>query len=377
MAGLEWVGSVSVRTSVAVLAALAAVTLVGCGLRWEGEPPAVPSPDAVTVARDSLAAAEAGIVEAAKREGADALAVGAAAAAETHLEVLGGVYVAYPFAPASPEGAATVSAASQPTLAAAIAAARRTAASVASTSVDPDLAFLARSIDLEWALRERWAAQVAAAEAAGARTEAPASASPTPPPRAAEGSREEPARDADPVRFPPADGSIAVAAGFAPDESTGLTQGTLTELTLREDEARFAYETLAAQEFGPRRDDALARARLHAERSEALAVFLDADPRTPLYQVRNANLLEPTSRRALERSLEADLATRYAALLDAVSPQDATWLFNAAFDAYARAMRTDGFSAVDLPTLPGLEVVVSAPTPAPASASLAPSPSAG
>ena len=59
------------------------------------------------------------------REGADAddLAVGAAAAAETHLEVLGGVYVAYPFAPASPEGAATVSAASQPTLAAAIAAA--------------------------------------------------------------------------------------------------------------------------------------------------------------------------------------------------------------------------------------------------------------
>ncbi|WP_291379112.1 hypothetical protein [Demequina sp.] len=383
MAGLEWGGgSVGARTITAFLAGAVAVTLSGCGARWETEPPVFPSPDAVTVARDSLADASAEVVEAAVREGADAddVAVDATAAAETHLDVLGGVYVAYPSATPSPEEDTTASPAPEPSLAEAIAAARATAASVAATTVDADLAFLARSIDLEWALREWWAAQEAAAEEAAAWADAAASASPTPPPTADDGSGEQPPSDADPVWFPLADGSIAVTPGFTPDESTVLAQATLTELALREDEARFAYETLAAQEFGPRRDDALGRARLHAERSDSFAALIDTDPRTPLYQVRDADLLDPDSRRVLERSVETDLATRYAALLDGAAPDDAAWLVNAAFDAYARAMRTDGFLATDVPTLPGLEVVRSAPptasASAPATASIVPSPRA-
>ncbi|WP_291382589.1 DUF4439 domain-containing protein [Demequina sp.] len=364
MAVLEWGGgSVSSRVCVAILVGAVAVTLSGCGVRLEGDPPAFPSPDEVTVARDSLADAVAGIVEAAGREGADAdeVAVGASDAAAAHLEVLGGVYVAYPSASPSSDDDATTSPTLQPTLSDAVATAREIAATVAATTADADLAFLARSMDLEWALRELWAVEEATAAQAEAEA-ATASAAPTAPPTGEADATDETPGDADPRWFPLADGSINFTAGFVPTAttgvaSTGLAQETLTVLALKEDEARFAYETLAAQEFGPRRTDALGRSRLHAERSDTLATLLDADPRTPLYQVRDTDLLDPDSRRSLERSLEADLAWRYAALLDGASADDAAWLLNASFDAYARAMRTDGFTAADVPTLPGLTVI--------------------
>ena len=144
---------------------------------------------------------------------------------------------------------------------------------------------------------------------------------------------------------------------MVPADTTGVPQEVLSELALAEDEARFAYETLAAQEFAQDRDAALARAALHAERSDALAALLTDDPRTPLYQLRDVDLLDPESRAALQLSLETDLAVRYTTLLDGASAADAAWLLNAAFDAYARAMRTEGFTASDLPTLPGLTVV--------------------
>lgn len=343
-------------------AAVAAVTVVllvtGCGVRWETDPSPMPSPDAVTVARNSLADAEAAVLEAATQPGsdADAVAPGATLAAQAHLDVLGGVYVAYPDAP-SPSPSVSPAPAPAPTLAEAIASARATAEEVAASSDDADLAFLARSIDLEWALRGLWAGREAATQAA-ADAETTASASPAPLPDAQADS----SSDADPVWFPLADGSTADGAGFGPDATTGLAQATLSGLALAEDEARFAYETLAAQYFAQDRDAALARAGLHAERSDALAALLDDDPRTPLYQLRDAELLDPDpdSRRALERSLEIDLAVRYATLLDGASSVDAAWLLNASFDAYARAMRTEGFSASDVPTLPGL--ATSSPT---------------
>ena len=327
----------------AAVMAVAVVMLVSaCGVRWETDPSAFPSPDAVTGARNSLADAEAAVLDAATREGDAAYAL----AAQAHLDVLGGVYVAYPDAP-SPSP--SVSPAPAPTLAEDIASARATAEEVAASSDDADLAFLARSIDLEWALRGLWAEQEAATQAA-ADAETTASAAPTPLPDAQADSPS----DADPVWFPLADGSTADGAGFGPDATTGLAQATLSGLALAEDEARFAYETLAAQEFAQDRDAALARAGLHGERSDVLAALLDDDPRTPLYQLRDADLLDPDSRRALERSLEIDLAVRYATLLDGASAADAAWLLNASFDAYARAMRTEGFTASDVPTLPGL-----------------------
>ncbi len=328
-------------------AVVAGIMLVSaCGVRWETDAPAFPSPDAVTVARDSLAEAEAGVLAAAAREGADAYA----RAAQAHLDVLGGVYVAYPDAPSPSPG---VSPAPTPTLVEAIAFARAAAEDVAATTSDIDLAFLARSIDLEWALRGLWAEREAAMQSAADATTT-ASASPTPSPATEADSPS----DADPVWFPVADGSDAEDAGFGPDATTGLPQDALNSLAVAEDEARFAYETLAAQEFAQNRDAALARAGLHGERSDALAALLDMDPRTPLYQLRDANLLDPDSRRALERSLEIDLAVRYATLLDGASASDAAWLLNASFDAYARAMRTGGFQSSDVPTLPGIQVAV-------------------
>lgn len=343
-------------------AAIATVVATsGCDLRWETEPPVFPSPDAVTEARDALADAEAEVMAAAEREGSDAddVAPAAADSAEQHLAALGGVYVAYPGASATPSP--TVSPAPEPTLEEAIAAARATAGQVAATTEDADLAFLARSIDLEWALRELWATYEALEQAeakAAADALAAATASPTPPPAptADDAGIGDAIDEGEPAWFPLPDGSTMSEAGFAPGSSTDLPLDTIADFAVKEDEARFAYETLAAQEFGPRRDDALARARLHAERSDALAALLDTDPRTALYQLRDAGLLNPESRRALERSIETDLAWGYAAGLDGASTADAAWLVNASYDAYARAMRTDGFTAEDLPTLPGLIV---------------------
>jgi hypothetical protein len=301
------------------------------------------------------------VAAAAEREGSDAdnVAPAAADAAEEHLAALGGVYVAYPGATATPSP--TVSPAPEPTLGEAITAARIAATQVAATTEDADLAFLARSIDLEWALRELWAtyeAQEQAEAEAAADAAAAATASPTPAPTApaSVGAFDDSPRDSDPVWFPLADGSTAREAGFAPIATTKVPLEAIADLALKEDEARFAYETMAAQEFGPRRDDALARTRLHAERSDALAALLDTDERTVLYQLRDADLVNPESRRALEVSIETDLAWRYAALLDEASTADAAWLLNSSFDAFARAMRTDGFTADDLPTLPGLIV---------------------
>jgi len=370
------------RAAVAAWAGAALLAATGCDLRRETPPPVFASPDAVTASRDSLASSEAAVAEAAATAGsdADAIATGAAAAALAHVDALGGVYVAYPGQSPTPHPVPSPSAtpAPEPTLAEAISATRATAETIATTSDDPNLAALARSIDLEWALREAWAAHViasAAEEAAAADAAAQASATPapvaTPAPSASPGAPEP--SDADPVFFPRANGSTDAAAGFVPERSSSLTQDQLRALALAEDEARFTYETEAAQEFAQRRDAALARSRLHGARSDALATLLNTDPRTPLYQLRDADLLNPDSRRALELSLETDLAARYAALLEGASADDASWVLNACFDAYARAMRTEGFTAANLPTLPGLRLTPAAGPASSPSASASPS----
>lgn len=348
------------RIAAAALAAAVAMLVSACGVRWESEPPVFPSPDAVTVARDALADAEDAVLQAASREDADTYAL----AAQAHLDALGGVYVAYPGSTPSPSPTPLP----EPTLEEAVSQARAVAEEVAAGTDDADLAFLARSIDLAWALHNLWAAHEATAADAGET----ASASPSPVPD----TDEDFPSDAELVWFPLADGSTMDAAGFVPMQTTALAQDALGDLALAEDEAGFAYETLAAQEFAQNRDAALARAAIHAERSDALAALLDTDPRTPLYQLRDVDLLDPDARRALERSLEIDLAVRYATLLDGASAADAAWLLNASFDAWARAMRTDGFQASDVPTLPGLEVAGSELKSPPATASVTPSSSA-
>ncbi len=377
------------RVGVAALACVSALTLAACDIRLETPPVTFPSPDATTVARNTLADAEAAVLAAARDAGASAeeTASGAAATAQKHLDVLGGVYVAYPGTTPSP----SPSAAPPPTLAEAIDAVRSTAEKVAATTDDADLAFLARSIDLDWALRELWAARLEAKPAtggdAGGGASAPASAEATARPTLGPSATDAPTPsplpgDSGDAPFPFASGASASAV-FSPDAATtGLTAKQLSALTVAEDEARFTYETIAALEFGALRQDILARMRLHAGRSDALAAVLTsmpdpaggtaADPRTPLYQLRDVNLPSPDSREALERSVEIDLGDRYAALLDGASAADAAWLINAAYDSYARAMATPGFATDDVPTLPGLKVGTASASPKPSAASAEP-----
>ncbi|NYI41832.1 DUF4439 domain-containing protein [Demequina lutea] len=358
----------SLRTAVAALVCASALVLSACDIRLETDPVTFPSPDATAVARNSLADAEAAVLAAATDAGAsaDGAAPGAAATAQTHLDVLGGVYVAHPGTTPAPSPSVTPAPAA--TLADAIDAVRTKAEEVAATTDDADLAFLARSIDLDWALRELSAARAAAtlaADDAAAQASAQASASPTPEESVTSPNATKPTPlpgDSGDAPFPLASRSASGSAGFAPSAATsGLSDEQLSTLALAEDEARFAYETIAALEFGSLRESILARMRLHGERSDSLATVLAsksdaADPRTPLYQLRDANLPDPDSRDALERSIEIDLGDHYAALLDGASTADAAWLLNAAFDSYARAMATPGFTTADLPTLPGLRV---------------------
>lgn len=340
------------RAVAATIVCASVLVLSACDLRLETDQTPFPSPDATTVARNVLADAEAAVLEAATEAGAsaDTVATGAAATAQAHLDALGGVYIAYPGTTPSPGPSAEPS----PTLAEAIDAARAASEEVAATTEDTNLAFLARSIVLDWALRELWAVRSAAADRVAAADASQAADSPTPDP-----STTDPAPlpgDGGGAFFPLADGTTAAAAGFSPQGATGIGDEQLSALALAEDEARFAYETIAALEFDLLQDQVLARSRLHAARSDALAALVTSDPRTPLYQLRDANLADPGSREALERSIEIDLGARYAALLDGASAADAAWLLNASFDAYARAMATAGFTTAELPTLPGLMV---------------------
>lgn len=295
------------RGFAAAAAAVGVAMLVsGCGVRWETDHSPVPSPDETTVLRDRLAHAEQAVADAAAGS-ASPLAVRASTSAEAHLTALGGVYVAYPGTALSP----SPSLSPLPSVSAAIADARAQAAEAATQATDPNLAFLASSIQLEWTLVQ-WASTADKADL------------------------------------------VDTEERVTAPEVTDLPDSALSKVVLAHDEARFAYETLAAQEFAADREVTLARAMSHGDRAEALAALVAVDPRTPLYQLRDVDLTDPDARDALARSLELDLGWRYAALLDAATAKDRGWLFDGALDAYAAAGRTEGFAVSDIPMLPGV-----------------------
>src|SRR5690554_3758613 len=89
---------------VAVLASALCLT-AGCGLRWETEPTPPPVADEATLQRDALAAAVDVVRTAATVSPATEVRASDIAAAQ--LEVLGGVYVAYPDASPSPSPSPT------------------------------------------------------------------------------------------------------------------------------------------------------------------------------------------------------------------------------------------------------------------------------
>ncbi len=318
--------TIAQRAIVATVMSVAILFASGCGLRWETEPSPVPVADQATLDRDALAAAVDAVAIAAETRdgGADPRASEIAAAQR---DALGGVYVAYPDADvtASPTATAPLR------LDDAVASLRTTARDIAAHSTDANLAAIATSIDLAWAVHEAW-------NDADAATDTDADAF---------------APDGSPLPLP--DGTESTA-GFSPVLTTALAPDVVARLAVAHDQARFAYETAAAHVFAHERDEALERAGAHGARADALAAATSApDERTAVYQLRNVNLGDAVTRDEFLRGLEEDLALTYAALATTAQSGDREWLLNAAFSSYLAA-RDAGTGPEFLTPLPGLTV---------------------
>lgn len=298
--------------TVAALAASGAALLTACDWRAETPPIERRTPAPSTVQRDQAALREQAVIDA---EGTGELADLEAALAPERMAALGGVYVATP----SPSPSPSTSAAPRPALAEAVAQARDGALADAATTEDASLAALLRSIALSHALT-LWV------------------------PHAVEGSVEE--------RAVP---DVGLSSGFTPGGASAVPVEALASAAVAHDRAGFVYETAAARETEDGRTAALARAALHRARAAALVAMPGVeDLRQELYTVDRAAFADAASRTALERELETSLGWNYAALLAEAAEEDAGWLLNAAFDAYAAAASLPGRTVGDVPALPGI-----------------------
>lgn len=304
-------------TAKALIAATcaASLTLTGCTWRWETEPVPTPTADAVTAARDDAARAEQRVLEAleSSSSGNPMLRSYAATAATTHLEVLGGVYVPYPLATAttSPEPALP--------LLDAVKQAAQSALDKAFADSTSDAALLYGSMALGWSLAV-WL----------------------------EG---EPEAVVGEYALPGVYGSSDLTPA-----TTNLDARTIADLAIAHDQARFLYEVVAARETETARADALARARIHADRSLALTTIAGIDERQPIYQLPDALVASAESRRDATRDAEQALGWTYMTLTSGVGSDDRAWLMSAAFDAYASSALIEGFSIDEIPVLPGIVV---------------------
>lgn len=307
------------RAAFAVTTALAALSLAGCGLRLETPPPVAPSPDVAEELRQDAAAEAAtiaGTVSEVTADGATAdLLTRVGAEAEAHLDALGGVWVAWP--EGTPEGAvapepAPTAAVPDPDAADVLellttgAADAREGAVAAPTD---DLAAVLAAVSLS---RAHAAAQVAAATGAAA-----------PEPAAAPLTRE----------------ALLVR---------GVDGPTLRVL----DQARFAYETVAARSDGAARESAVARAA-HLQSLVDAAVEEGApDERLGVYDLPGADAEAGlTAEQAAVVDAENRLLEHWVFSLGLVSPDGRGALVDAAADSARRLVGAGG----TLPALPGLD----------------------
>jgi len=322
---------------VAALMGVAVLAASGCQLRRESAPSAVPTATQAVLDRDSLAVALSQVADVATAMDAQH-ADDAAQVARAQLDAVGGVYVAFPEATPSPHAEPTSTPVS---LDSAIAAVRVLAEQIAASTDDANLAHLATSIDLAWAIRQAWYSRSASGldGVDGGPDSVDDATSPAPP--------------TGPFPLPHPDGTPGEAV-FVPGLDSAISGEDIARLSLRHDQARFVYQTMAAVLFAQERDVALDRADAHAARSRALAALTDApDERTAMYQLRDVTLLDADSRQALVRDVEHDLALEYTTLALAATAQDRQWLLTCAYDAYVEAMGV-GLGVTDLPALPGL-----------------------
>ena len=298
-----WMRGAAVAVSVAVLAA--------CSVRLETPEPSWPAPSADTVLRDDLAAAISSIETQAQTHG-DTLAQ---QIAQEHLELFGGVYVAYPSATAAPSASpttASASAVSPPTMADAVAAAVETASTVASESQDDNLRRLATSVELAWSLF-LWSA-----------------GSP---------------RDPDPALVEGKTPWEAVSSLDAPGAPEAWC-----ELAVAHDEARFAFEVIAAHSTDVARDEALARSAAHGEIAAAYEVPCGSDVLTPMYQLSGVDLATPEGLAKLSREVEKTAALIASSLAVSATGVERQLLFAEAYSSWTQTL----MRGESLPHAPGL-----------------------
>ncbi len=318
---------------------LIATLLVGCSWRIDTATPDWPSPDPVTVARDQAAEREQAVIDAARNLGGNGTPpeVVLAALEETQaperLEALGGLYEPYPHATPSPlEPAEPIR------LEDAVADARDGALADALVTTDPDLALLLATIGLSHAL-SAWYAQWVE-DAIGEATlpiveerSLPSSvlAGPT---------------------------SETATASLTPT-TTDIEASVLADLALMHDQARYAYEVMAARANEDEREQWLERRDQQSTRAQTLVQLPGVeDLRTATYVVLAEDTLDSSQRLETARDIEMRAGLRYITLLASTDVDDWPWLLHAAFDAYAQAAALDGATASTYPivALPGLTV---------------------
>lgn len=312
---------------------LAVVVLAGCSWRVEAPAPAWPSPDELTQVRDAAAERESLVVDATDESNAAGTPTGVVLneierhLAPTRLEALGGLYVAYPDAtptPAEDEQA--------PSLLEAVTGARDGHLADALATDSADLALLLASAGLSHALSAWYAAWVE--DAIGA-AELPVVAERTLPSEV-----------------------LAEVAGLVPPATTLPTE-KIAELAVMHDQARYAYEVMAARAAEDERDQWLARRDLQAARGEALVALSGLeDQREATYVVLGDRTADSAARVETARQIEAGAGATYASLLAEATTDEWSWLLHAAFDAYAQAATYGEPTAEDypVPALPGITV---------------------
>lgn len=125
------------------------------------------------------------------------------------------------------------------------------------------------------------------------------------------------------------------------------------------DQARYAYEVMAARAVEDEREQWLTRRDLQASRGQALAAITGVeDLREAAYVVLADSTADPAVRVDTAREIEMRAGAAYVALLADADQTQRPWLLHAAFDAYAQAAAYGDPTAADypVPALPGVDV---------------------
>lgn len=298
------------RLLAACAAAIAAVALTGC-VRLETPEPAWPSPSPAVLERDALAAPHAQVQAALGESGTTPLAALESAALPDLLAGIGPEYVAYPDADAGEDDSAPAA------LDEAVAEALDAALAAAANASDPDV--------------RAWGASAALVHALGLWLD------------------DRPTGVA--ARAFPGLGEDAIAVPAA----TSVAAEDVRALAARHDDARCLLDQIAMRTSEAERADALARREIEAARSDALqALAGGTDDRTAICSVPLEAIADADARSRTVREAQLGLGDAYAALAVTASADDLEWLLDGAFDAYASAATTAGWTTADMPTTPGL-----------------------